>query len=219
VNQSLIQAIQDGNIDLAVVLIDEGGANVNHGDYELSLLTLETGNTAIHYAAMSRYREDINLVKMLLERGANPNIRNWFWQSPLHTAILENFKPPRSLDRLKCLLDNGAYVEVRDRFGHKPIHDACNHLYPDPKLVKLLIDHGADVNTTTRDKESALHFSCDFRIHRENPNVEVVELLLKHGANVNAIDKNGKTPLFLAKSNGYVEVVKLLEKYEALDER
>ena len=41
--------------------------------------------------------------------------------------------------------------------------------------------------------------------------VATLEALVKAGANVNLADRNGATPLALAKGRGYTEMVKILE--------
>ena len=77
--------------------------------------------------------------------------------------------------------------------------------------VKLLLDGGANVNAEDSEGYTAL-INASFS---NNPNI--VRLLLSKGANVNAPSNlmlNGKrtgfTPLMIAKSKGYQEVVRLL---------
>ena len=45
--------------------------------------------------------------------------------------------------------------------------------------------------------------------------LEITEMLLKAGANVDATDMMGRTPLFFAAKNSFVDMVKLLISYEA----
>lgn len=59
-----------------------------------------------------------------------------------------------------------------------------------PAIVRLLVDHGADVKFADEDGRTALH------IVRLAP--EIVAILVAKGADVNAKDKDGNTPLHLS---------------------
>jgi ankyrin repeat protein len=72
------------------------------------------------------------------------------------------------------------------------------------KVVQLLLENSADVNTTDKDGNSPLHHACS-RGH-----TDVVRLLLKNDANVNAINNEDNTPLYIACRYGHTIVVKLL---------
>ena len=77
---------------------------------------------------------------------------------------------------------------------------------PDLKLVKLLIDRGADVNQPGGlDKETPLHFAAKYG------NVEVTKLLLNAKSDPMAKEVHGKTLLDLAKEGNHRDIVKLLE--------
>ncbi|MDR2372183.1 MAG: ankyrin repeat domain-containing protein [Puniceicoccales bacterium] len=74
------------------------------------------------------------------------------------------------------------------------------------KIVRLLLDHGADVNSPN--EWTALHGAV-----REE-NIEVVRLLLAHGANVNlkarSLHREGWTPLHVALHYEFFNIAKLL---------
>ncbi|KAI4244008.1 MAG: hypothetical protein L6R40_003219 [Gallowayella cf. fulva] len=77
------------------------------------------------------------------------------------------------------------------------------------KVVKVLLDHGADVDVKhpTTGKTS-LHFAI------ENPNfpgyTNIIRILIEHGADPNALDKNKDSPLLQILYGGY----KPLEKHK-----
>jgi ankyrin repeat protein len=86
-----------------------------------------------------------------------------------------------------------ADLNLRDQDGRTPLMHAVLTENADPILVRLLVQHGADVNTADFDQKwTPLHFAA--RDHKE----EIVRILLEAGANVDAIDSFGNTPLWRA---------------------
>ena len=70
------------------------------------------------------------------------------------------------------------------------------------KMVKLLIDNGADVNAVELcERDTILHYMA---IHPKLVSEKVVRLIINAGANVNAKDKYNTTPLYHSTiCNGY----------------
>ncbi|WP_319560306.1 ankyrin repeat domain-containing protein [Marispirochaeta sp.] len=63
-----------------------------------------------------------------------------------------------------------------------------------PEILQMLIDHGANVNLSGKNKASSpLHFW----VHRGR--YDIVKLLLKHGADVKAKNIENNTPIQIAK--------------------
>jgi len=81
----------------------------------------------------------LEVVKLLLEHGADPNVKNRDGKTPLHNAASEGH-----LEVVKLLLERGADPNVKDDDGNTPLHNAAwrGHL----EVVKLLLEHGADPN-------------------------------------------------------------------------
>ena len=69
------------------------------------------------------------------------------------------------------------------------------------ELVKLLLDKGADINTSDMIGNTPLIIAC-----REN-NLSIVALLLRYGAKANVKNILGETPILIAAINGYIEIV------------
>ena len=57
-------------------------------------------------------------------------------------------------------------------------------------MVKMLIEHGADVHTTNGSGENALHIA----LGAERPDVQLVKFLLDSGLDIDAKDSDGQTP-------------------------
>jgi ankyrin repeat protein len=92
-------------------------------------------------------------------------------------------------------------VSARDRHGETPLMHAG--VYSDAAMVKLLLDHGADVNLASREGATALM--------RAAGDFAKVELLLAQGAKVDARSNMGRTPLLIAAAfPGNVKTVRLL---------
>src|SRR5262249_57507703 len=71
-------------------------------------------------------------------------------------------------------------------------------------MVELLLDHGANANTTLSGGETVLMTAA--RTGKRGP----VHGLLKRGADVNAKERRGQTALMWASAEGNTEVVELL---------
>ena len=85
------------------------------------------------------------------------------------------------------------------------------------ECVKLLLEHGADINIKENYGWTALHMAC--RYCNEDSSIECVKLLLEHGADVNAKENDGWTALHLAcrycNEDSSIECVKLLLEHGA----
>jgi hypothetical protein len=115
--------------------------------------------------------------------------------------------------KVQELLKKGADPNARDhgprerwwRYGKTPLCLAVEHGHSE--IVKLLIEHGADVNA------SCYIDSFETPLHRAvvDDNIEIAKLLIQNGADVNARRSfDGLTPLHLAALNGYSKMVRLL---------
>ena len=83
-----------------------------------------------------------------------------------------------------------------------PLMEASSGGYID--IVRLLLEHTADVNSQSQAGNTALIYACCGGYE------DVVEVLLNHGADIEAHNENGHTPLMEAASGGHVSVAKML---------
>jgi ankyrin repeat protein len=102
----LALAVFFGNADTAAALLD-AGADVN-------MQSRETMKIAALHSAVAARR--IDLVTMLLARGANPNPRAEAGLTPLHSAAQSG-----NAELVRVLIENGADMNVRDDSGQSPI--------------------------------------------------------------------------------------------------
>lgn len=179
-----------------------------------------------------------NLVKELLEKGADVNIQDERDRSLLMTAVYNN-----NYDISKLLIENKADINKQDDMKNNPFLYSGAEGYLD--ILKLLAKAGADTKITNRyggvalipaserghtETVKYLLESTDIDVNHINnlgwtalleaiilgnggkDHIEIVNLLLKHGADPNIADKNGVTPLEHAREKNYKEIENLLIK-------
>lgn len=143
---------------------------------------------------------DFEMVKLLVDAGAHPNVLDDEGKTPLSYAV---FSENRML--IDYLLLHGADVKLMNIDGENVLMDLGANA--DLSLVKTLVEKGANVHAKSirsgRTVLISIVASC------EEP---IVQYLLDNGAqsDVNLQDEYGKTPLFEAASNNNEGVVKLL---------
>ena len=181
----LYHAALNGHHELCRLLL-QYGANPN---------TLFAGNPILSESARAG---NLEIVKLLIEHGAEINATDSEGQNALQTASIKGDKA-----LVAYLLDRGADVYHEDCNGcTSTIHAA--HL-GFAEIVQLLIDGGADLEHHASNGWTPLH-SC-------HSHAETTHVLLNNGADVNSVTKLGATPLFLAACSGVHNVVKTLLSY------
>ena len=78
----------------------------------------------------------VDMVRLLLELGADPNICTNLDGTPLHEASSQGL-----LEAARLLLSRGAKVDKKNTWGETPFQLAASKGYEE--LTKLLVDHGA----------------------------------------------------------------------------
>jgi ankyrin repeat protein len=126
-----------------------------------------------------------------------------------YSAIRDN-----NLNQLKALLDEKANANVADDHDITPLMYAAE--IGSLEAMRLLLDHGADVNAQNGFGSTALMWSVS--------DAAKVRLLLDHGAEVNITARTGRTALIIAAfTNPSAEVVRLLlakgAKVDVMDKR
>jgi len=177
-------------------------------------------------------REDI--VRLLLNRGADPGFDSTYVMGPLHVACAWN-RPEAMFALLEkdpdvstsgpggwtpafwCsftgqhrllehLLRRGANIHETDDQGRTALHVAAarNHL----RVVATLLGAGADVNARgARGGETPLHLAS------ERGHLAISECLIFNKALFEMKDETGQTPLELAESNGHQLLARAIKKH------
>lgn len=142
----------------------------------------------------------IEVVRTLLNEGANVNETDADEETPLHHAVT-NRDDDEELIRL--LIKEGADIEAQNLFGETALHLAAN--MGKQGIVKYLLDIGANANANNIFKCSPLHVAI-----RTEGDENVVKHLLDAGADVNAKNDSGDTPLHVAASNAEDKILQIL---------
>lgn len=151
--------------------------------------------TPLYVAAGNGHTE---IVKLLLAAGASVNPRAAGKPKPGNAPSPRFDSPPFIPHVPEPYRDTTVHRAERD-----PLWMASSHGHSD--IVKLLLEAGADVNVTNRNRMTALYMAV------LGNHADVVEVLAAHQADVNMADRAvGYTPLYLASKRGQVEIAKLL---------
>jgi ankyrin repeat protein len=124
VKKNLYYAVIFGDIEKAKDALSKG-ADVN-GRYKLNTPVL----------TLAAYKNDVDMVTMLLEKGANPNILNDKGICPLAAGLKKGMAAMG-----KLLIDHGADVNAKDDAGWPLLYYAIKT--GDAALVKQMLDKGA----------------------------------------------------------------------------
>ena len=160
----------------------------------------ETDNLPFfHFVA--KYCPNVEILKFLVDQGADVNAKSEDGRTPLHIAA--SYNP--NVEILKYLVSQGADVNAKGGYDNTPLHYAAWMNF-NVEVLKYLVSLAADVNAKDNYGMTPLHWAVS-----GNSNVEVLKCLVSLGADVNAKDNNDMTPLFrAAEYNSNVEVLKCL---------
>lgn len=142
--------------------------------------TNKNGATPILIACKNA-RDNLSPVKKLLMGCANPTITDKSQATCIHAGVAS-----RNMRLCKLLL---AHVTKhgKDNKGKTPLHLACQWAEGSLGVIRLLLEHGANVNAQDAECRAPLHEACAAGC------VEAVELLLGWSADVRYVDVNGRT--------------------------
>jgi ankyrin repeat protein len=199
-NNSLSNAIIRGNTATIRRYLNTGGDPVRLRTYS------NIQESLLHIAAQ---KNKVDIITMLLDAGADPNVVNNIGETPLFDAVNGDH-----LAAVKVLLKRGANPAWADADeGNRPLHHAVEENYVD--IARALLAAGAPVDAVnTQDGQTALVIASD------QGHADMVKLLLTKGANPDRPIVPGynreegpllhPTALHVAAYQGYPDVVAAL---------
>lgn len=164
-------AAAEGHCNIVGILLDEG-LDVDTTDSE--------GCTALHRAKC------LELVTLVLERGANIEARDFTNQTPLH-AMARLDSEPAATRCVSLLLSRGADTQVQDLYGRTPLHRAV--ISSTPEVVTLLLKHNPNTAVEDDNRLTPLHWAAMAR------RLEIVRILVAAGADITVRSRNRRTLL------------------------
>lgn len=187
-------AAGDGDVRLVRSMLDEGiGVNIQPSHHK--------GWTALMAAATSGKAD---VVRLLLSRGANPNVTLDDGETPLYQAAQSFFgeNRPRVREIVEELIKVGAMIDTRTKEGTTPLMRYA--WVKMPEIVSLLL--AAKANPFLVDKEGR----SSFQYAVANNDSRSTELLLPFFKELNKPDRNGETCLMWTNWGERTEALKIL---------
>lgn len=201
--ESLLETVRDSLHEQRQTMLD-------HFSYKVQLLI------AIRMDNIGRVKTLLDqnplLVNMKMERDQSSE-QPYAWigsgLNPLYEAARNG-----NVAIVNLLIDYGAVLQMRT---YNALSGAVQ--YNHKEVVKLLLDHGADVNGSSKQSDykgpGVIIGSTPLRLAAMKGNLDIMKLLLEHGAIVDASRQSGRTALHWASLKGHPDIVKLLLDYGA----
>jgi uncharacterized protein len=194
----LIVALLNGQVGLATELLSRGADPNAADDYHrgplFAAIDLRNFNHDKYADLPTDGRDPLELIKTLLDKGANPNQRTD--TVPVHGLM--------QFDASWVNFD-----------GQTPFIRAA--LSGDIEVMRLLLAHGADPNIATKQGSTALMAASGINwipgqtySHTEADYVEAVKLCLERGADVNATNSLGMMAMHGAANRGWESIIQIL---------
>uniref|UniRef100_A0ABD2XG05 Uncharacterized protein n=1 Tax=Trichogramma kaykai TaxID=54128 RepID=A0ABD2XG05_9HYME len=175
----------------------------------------ESGNTALNLALYYKKRQ---MVQLLLEKGANPNLANEKGHTALHLVCNSD---ALFIDNIASMLfelsdknHQPLQINAVDKIRNTPLHIALKQ--DNKEVAELLMRRGADLSVANANGTTPLHIICK-RQRKDDLLKFFFEIVDKKGREVliDAQDKKGNTPLHYAVFSGIKETVESLLKRDA----
>lgn len=144
---------------------------------------------------------------ILIQSGAQLDLVDTKGTSVLHHLC---FSRDPNLHIIEMVLQHKGNPNITNLKGGTPLMFASTlKKHFSVKLIKLLLEYGADINQTDNHGRAAIHFVVELKT-TFNFTDNILLFLIKNGASVDIIDKNGLTLLDMAMKNSSLPTIKCL---------
>ena len=202
-------AVLSDSMEAVKVLADEETVNVQE----------KFGQTSLHFASIinshdadtGTYEKDYEIIRILIENGADVNVRNNDGEIPLHKASEGVYNPSDTTSKelqlkIAHMLLDETNINTRNNYNWTPLHVAS--LSEQDGIVKFLLEEGADRHIENKDGEVPLDIAkeqLDFIIssgrqeygkiraqQKQKALKEVIRLLEEHYPSKKNVNENPK---------------------------
>lgn len=137
-----LKAVDEKDGDVVTEMLNKPGTTI------INTRDLTNGDTGLHIVLRKTDGLTTTWIKFLLQRGADPNIRNKKGETPLQLATTLNL-----VDAVEELIKRGAQVNVSDQTGETPLIAAVHQR--NVQMIRRLLAQGADPDQNDNSGRSA----------------------------------------------------------------
>ena len=136
---------------------------------EMVKILINTGKIKDEYISSALHLgiNDIEMVKILIEKVVDINVTNINGSTALHLAI-------NNIETMQFLIEKGIDINAKNKYGNTVLHVAVWNNYYD--IVQFLIEKGADINEKNNNGNMVLDLAF------KNNDIEMVLLIINNGA-------------------------------------
>jgi ankyrin repeat protein len=168
--------------------------------------------TPLHLASFYGW---VELVRILLERGATTHSEDNLGRTPLHLVAKGNSDIGHDgVGVAQLLLEHGADINSQDKQNTTPLH--LSSYRGKVEIARVLLDRGANASAKDATGRTPLHMVSRSAYSFREDGAGIAKLLLEHGVDINAQDSSGATPLDFALHHGRLDIASLLLHYGAI---
>lgn len=223
-NTALMYAVKNGDIDIVNYLLLKGAdPNIINNLQQTSLILavdrdnlsniLDKSYSSKELELLFKSDNNYPIVRSLLIKGANPNLRDYLGRTPLYLAA--EYGDLRCLNLLLGV--HSVDVNIKDIFGYTPLMAACRT--NQKNIVKILVKHpniklnAQSTGLTSLSNSNNLNEGTGLTalmVAASMNRATIVKMLLRAGADYKITDYNGRNALDIAKGT-YNSSKRLLE--------
>ncbi len=160
-----------------------------------------SGDNIMHKAIKM---QNFKVLKLLLDKGMNPNQVAEQGHSPLHIAIMQ-----RDMKAIKILLKS-SMTDVNCIANHEqtPLHYTIEYISKQSiTIIGILQRYGANIDAPDEFGATPLRYAVD------NHYYDIVQCLLDYGASIQAKDVNGLSVFEIVNQSEDTELKEICSKY------
>jgi ankyrin repeat protein len=193
----LIKMALDEHCPITVQVLINAAKNYKNPEVFPLLLKYYKNKEKLNLGEILNNAVDYDNIKLLLEKGANPNYADNYGRTRLIYSAMSSDRDSEEYKTVKLLLENGANPNIADKQGKTPLIWLMWRV-GSVDIAEALIAHGAKINTKDMLGRTALLTLITMSYNDKNKILALLNFLLKYKADFNSRDRNGASALLLA---------------------